>query len=259
MQEGNNDVPQTQPGAQRPQTSVQPGQTIQPTPVQAPAQNPVQVTPAPVQTAAQAPAQPPTTPMQPPAQAPVPLPQPTQTTQPTPIQPTPQIAQTAYGAFASAGQEPDGLEVAWSASEFISHEKTGIWYLTLGVGAAILTIIVFLVTRNVFSSLVIAFVCILMGVYGARKPQTKKYLLNEDGVHVDTTFFPYENFKSFSVLEDGAVECIWLRPIKRYMPTVAMYYSPEDEERIVMMLENFLPLEDREHDFMDRLSRFIRF
>jgi len=149
--------------------------------------------------------------------------------------------------------------VTWSASEFISHQKASTWYLGLGVGAAILTVLIFAITRNILSALVVAGACIVIGIFAARQPETKLYEINEDGVKVGDRFFPYNIFKSFSILDEGGISCLWLRPLKRFMPTVTMYYAPEDEERIVLMLENFLPEEDRQLDVVERISRRIRF
>lgn len=150
-------------------------------------------------------------------------------------------------------------EVTWTASEFVSHQKTAMWYVGLGVAAAVVTLIVFALTKNILSGIVVAFAFMALGVFAARQPETIRYSINEDGVYVGERFFPYETFKSFSIVQDGAVNCIWLRPLKRFMPTTVMYYPPEEEDKILDTLENFLAQEDREHDAMDRISRKIRF
>ena len=158
-----------------------------------------------------------------------------------------------------APQSPTLDPIEWTASEFISHQKTGKWYVSLGALSACATLIVFLVTKNIFSAFVVAAACMALGVLAARQPQTKRYIVSADGVTIGDTPYPYSMFKSFSVIDDDAIRCIWLRPLKRFMPTVVMYYPPDQEERILLMLENFLPIEDRQHDFVDRLSRRIRF
>jgi len=38
-----------------------------------------------------------------------------------------------------------------------------------------------------------------------------------------------------------------------------MYFSPEDEQKIIDTLANFLPQEVRELDAVDRLTRRLRF
>jgi len=149
--------------------------------------------------------------------------------------------------------------VEWTASEFVSHQKTGTWYIGLGAISAVVTILVFVVTRNILSGLVVAAACMALGVLGARKPETKSYKISADGVSIAGREFDYSMFKSFSVIEEGAINCIWLRPLKKFLPTVAMYYPPDQEDRIIMMLDNFLPQEDRQHDIIDRMSRRIRF
>ena len=149
--------------------------------------------------------------------------------------------------------------VEWTASEYIAHQKNSNWFIGLGGGAAVISLIIFVVTRNVTSTLVVLLCFIALGGYAVKQPATKRYRITADGIYVDDKFFGFGNFKSFSVMEEGAVDCIWLRPLKKFTPTVAMYYPPTDEDRIIMMLENFLPIEDRVHDMVDRITRKIRF
>lgn len=162
-------------------------------------------------------------------------------------------------AFNNAQPNATLQPITWSASEFVSHQKTTLWYIGLGATSAVITLVVYAVTRNILSAIVVATAFMALGVLAARKPETKSFEISTSGVRVGAQGYPYSLFKSYSVVEDGAINCIWLRPLKRFMPTVAMYYSPDDEERIIMMLDNFLPQEDRQHDIVDRLSRRIRF
>ncbi|MDQ2973632.1 MAG: hypothetical protein M3Q79_04095 [bacterium] len=151
----------------------------------------------------------------------------------------------------------DGMK--WTASEYIAHQKTAGWFIALGAGSAVLGLIVFLATKSIFSALTIILVCLCIAVMGARKPQNIEYSLDERGVGVGEKGYPYSQFKSFSVVEEGAISCIWLRSLKRYQPTVAMYFAPEDEGRIIDYLSSFLPHEEREPDAFDRLSHRFRF
>ncbi len=154
---------------------------------------------------------------------------------------------------------PTMPKVTWSASEFISHQKTGVWYLGLGVATALITFIIVIVTKSFMSAGVVALTSIVLGFYAARKPEVKQYEINEYGVMIADKAFPYETFKSFSVVQEGAINSIWLRPLKKYLPTITMYFSPEDEDRIVDTLQNFLPEEDRALDSIERFTRRIRF
>lgn len=149
--------------------------------------------------------------------------------------------------------------VEWTASEYIAHEKGASWYAVLSAGGFFLVAFVYVVTRDILASIVIILACVAIGVYAGRKPAIKKYTLDEKGVQADEKFHLYREFRSFSVVEEGAINSIWLKPLKRFAPIVVMYYSPEDEQKIVDVLANFLPNEERQLDAVDRFSKRIRF
>jgi hypothetical protein len=48
-------------------------------------------------------------------------------------------------------------------------------------------------------------------------------------------------------------------PLQRFSPLTTIYYDPNDEERIVDLLANRLPMEERKRDAIDRLMWRIRF
>lgn len=149
--------------------------------------------------------------------------------------------------------------VEWTASEYVAHEKSANWYFSLFAGSSVLVIAVFLVTRDLLASIVILLACSAIGVYAARKPSIKSYQINEKGIQIDDRFHPYLEFRSFSIVEEGAIDCVWIKPLKRFSPIVVMYFSPEDEQKIIDTLANFLPHEERQLDAIDRFSRRMRF
>ena len=150
-------------------------------------------------------------------------------------------------------------DIQWSASEYVAHSKSTSWYLKLIAGGALLVALILLVTRDTFASVAVFLAFMTLGIYAGRPPATKRYTLSEQGVQVDDTVYHYDGFRSFSVVEEGGIDSIWLKPLKRFKPMVVMYFSPEDESRIVDMLANFLPHEQRELDGIDQLSRRMRF
>ena len=67
------------------------------------------------------------------------------------------------------------------------------------------------------------------------------------------------DFKSFSVVQEGAVESIWLLPLQRFAPGLSIYFAPNDKDRILAILDDFLPVEEKEPDMVERLMHKIRF
>jgi uncharacterized membrane protein YobD (UPF0266 family) len=154
---------------------------------------------------------------------------------------------------------PSIPSVQWSASEYVAHEKSAGWYALLFAGSIAIVLIVFLVTRDVLASIVVLLSCVAISVYAGRKPGINNYIVDEKGVQIQDKFHPYSEFRSFSVVEEGAIDSVWLKPLKRFSPLVVMYFSPEDEQKIIDVLANFLPHEERELDAIDRFSKRMRF
>lgn len=149
--------------------------------------------------------------------------------------------------------------VTWTASEYIAHEKGGSWYILLAVAVVIGSAFVYLITREVVSTVVIAVMGIAFGAFAARKPQELEYILDESGLKVGSKLYMYSQFKSFTVVEEGAIDSIMLMPLQRFMPPLSVYFDPADEEKIINALSAYLPYEDRKQDPVDRLMRKVRF
>ncbi len=149
--------------------------------------------------------------------------------------------------------------VSWTASEFVAHEKSVGWYAALILVAAIIAAVIYLITRDKISSGVVLVCALALGVLAARKPRQLQYAVDNSGITVGQKHFGYGAFKSFAVVPEGAFSSIVLMPLKRFAPLTTIYYSPEDEKRIVDTLASRLPFEEHKLDVIDHFMRRIRF
>lgn len=149
--------------------------------------------------------------------------------------------------------------IEWTASEYISHEKSAGWHGMLFAAAGVLITVVFIVSRDILSTIVIALSAVAMSVYAKKKPEQKSYLLDSQGITIDGTLYPFANFKSFSIVEEGSINSVWLKPLQRLVPTTVIYFPPDQEEKIEDLLSYYLPFEQKSMDAIDRMTRRIRF
>lgn len=149
--------------------------------------------------------------------------------------------------------------VSWTASEFVANQKTGGWFVLLAVAALVGCTAIYFLTRDIISAIMIATVAAAFGFLATRQPRILTYKIDTTGIHIGGKFYPYQTFKSFSVVDEGALSSILLMPLKRFMPPISVYYAPEDEDKITDVLGDFLPFEARQHDMVDRFMRKIRF
>ena len=175
----------------------------------------------------------------------------------------PQAADFSNSAPMPAVAEPlpetiNQPEVTWSASEFIAHEKSLLWYVALTGGAFLVAAIVYLLTKDVVAVVALVFVAALFGVLGAHKPRVLNYHVDAGGLTIDRKFYPFSEFKSFGIVNEGAFSSIVFMPMRRFMPTLTIYYPPENENDVVEALTAYLPFAPASHDLIDRLMRRIR-
>lgn len=152
-----------------------------------------------------------------------------------------------------------GASVSWTASEFVAHEKNANWYGLLALAGVLGTVIIYLLTKDIVSSAMILVVTVIFGVFASRKPRVLEYVLDQSGIHIGPKFYAYGDFKSFSVFEEGSLNAVLLMPLRRFMPSLTIYYDPQDEEKIIQVLSDYLPFEERDHDMVDKLMRKVRF
>lgn len=149
--------------------------------------------------------------------------------------------------------------ITWSASEFIAHNKGAGWFFGLGALIVLIAALVYVLTKSIFSSVMIVLIGIIFGVAARRQPKVVNYTLSSTGVGIGEKFFPYSEFKSFSVVEEGAFRFVSLISFKRFVPAIGIYYEPNDEEKILETISTYLPHEETSKDFVEHLMHRIKF
>lgn len=149
--------------------------------------------------------------------------------------------------------------ITWTASEFIAHHKTTVWYVQLAGAALLAAVVIGYITKDIITALTILFAAGLLAAYGNRQPRELTYRLDYSGLHVGRRVYHLADFRSFSVMTEGAFASISFTPLKRFAPMLTIYYDPKDEQKIVDVLSAQLPMLPRKIDPIERLMWRIRF
>ncbi|MDQ3123975.1 MAG: hypothetical protein M3Q14_04835 [bacterium] len=156
-------------------------------------------------------------------------------------------------------QSQDEAHAEWTASEYIATPKNSGWFALLAIVSILLAAIVYVVTRDMISTIVTLILGAMMGIFAARQPRTLQYRIDNHGIYIGERFFSYDSFKSFSIAREQAMGFISLMPLKRFMPPLSIHYEPQDEDHIANTLADYLPYEEHKADLVDNLSRKFRF
>jgi hypothetical protein len=148
---------------------------------------------------------------------------------------------------------------SWSGPEYIDHERGAGWYGLLGLLTVLLAVAFYFLTKDYFAVGAAAIAGIIVGVYASRKPNQVQYELTNKGIKIGRNFYSYSTFRSFSLADEGELSSVNFTPIKRLMPPLALYFEPQNEQKITGIIGDHLPYDQHRLDAIDRLTRRIRF
>lgn len=155
--------------------------------------------------------------------------------------------------------EPDAGPLTWQASEDVHHEKNAIWFMGLIVIVAILLAISILLIKSWTFAILIVVMAVAIVVLTSRPPRVMQYHLDHHGIQINEKAFNMHDFRAFGVLQEGSLYSIVLIPMKRFMPTVNVYFPAEAGEHIVDVFGEVLPMEHVEPDLLDKITRKLHF
>lgn len=180
-----------------------------------------------------------------------------------PLPPEGQVVQTGIGSVAvdaaheAAPAASQGIE--WEASEAVHHQKDLLWYGALvGVGVLLVALSVFLLRSWTFSVLIVVMVAAIIFL-NVRPPRVLRYRLDGHGLAINQKQYSFRDFRAFGVAQDGPFYYVILLPVKRFMPSIDVYFPAEHGEQIVDMLGAHIPMQAIKPDIVDELTKRLRF
>ena len=146
--------------------------------------------------------------------------------------------------------------ISWSAPDSLGSQKSPRWYFLLISLAIIVSVVSYLLTRDLVTVVVICVATVSIIFYTRSKPHNLDYSLGPKGLDIGQKHYGFEAFKSYHVLEDR-LPTIQLMPQKKFMLPISVYFTPDESEKIINVLGEHLPYENKKQDLLDRvISKF---
>lgn len=151
--------------------------------------------------------------------------------------------------------EPTAESVTWEAPEYLQKEKGPLWFIGLGfVTIGFIVLDVFVLKSFLFSfSLLIVVMAVALVVHNYRPANLIHYVLSEKGLYINDILHAFAEFKGFGVIHDGQEFSVELIPVRRFRPSLAVYFPEEQGEAIVDALGVRLPMQTIKPDFFDKI------
>jgi hypothetical protein len=163
-----------------------------------------------------------------------------------------------YKPGREASDKDSGKEVSWTASEYIDHARGSGWYAMLIVVTLALAAGAYLL-KDILAAAIIIALGAVVAMSAKRRPQQLQYTVSDNGLSIGQKSYSYSQFRSFAVIHEGQLSSLVFVPIKRLLPPLSIYFDDNDEDKVLAIVGQHLPLEQRDPDRMDKLTRRLKF
>lgn len=117
---------------------------------------------------------------------------------------------------------------SWQTPEYEYKQRAQDWYWTVGILAAAL-VVVFIIMGNALFGLVVAIATFALTLFSARKPLVVQVDVDDKGVRIAKTLYPYASLDSFGIDgEDRNMPKLHLKSKKVVMPLVSVPIALDD-------------------------------
>jgi len=144
--------------------------------------------------------------------------------------------------------------INWTSAEFHYHEKDEAWPVLVMVCAVMIGAIA-LWQRNLLFVIFTVIAAVLILVWGRRRPRLRAFALDKKGLHIDDRIYPFHDFSSFALYEDGLL----LHPKSRVRRHFSIIIPHEKDDAIREYLLAFLPEVEYTESFIEMIGHWLKF
>jgi hypothetical protein len=157
----------------------------------------------------------------------------------------------------AAPQQPEQGPVQWQAPEYLHHEKNPLWFIAFGIVVIALTAAAIFLMKSWTFALLIPVMAVALVAYSHRPPRMMDYVLSGKGLYISDTLHPFAEFKSFGVIHDDHEYSVVLIPVRRFRPSLTVYFPEDKGEALVDLLGVRLPMQPLKLDAFDKIVRLL--
>lgn len=151
-----------------------------------------------------------------------------------------------------------GHKLQWQAHEHLHYERSKDWYWAVILIAAAMVFLAFYFGDILFGVFIIVAVFTLITLT-LHEPPYRSFEINEKGIAVDDTLFPYETIDSFAVTHDELENKILLKSQKVFMPMIVIPIEDVPPSDIREYLLDHLDEEELHEPLSQKLMEFVGF
>lgn len=148
--------------------------------------------------------------------------------------------------------------VSWHAPEGIQVHRPSGWYVAMVVVVMALMALAIFIFKSWTFALLVPIMAAALVVLRTKPIVNINYSISPKGVYVADKLHDFSEFRAFGLAKEGEQNSAVLLPVKRFSPSLTIYFPEEQGEVIVDMLGSRLPMQEIAPDAIEKLIRIIR-
>ncbi len=129
--------------------------------------------------------------------------------------------------------------ISWDAPEHVHTEKNNDWYWAIGI-ITITIAALSIIFNNIIFALFIIVAAFALVVHASKKPRMVHYEINDRGVVVNDTLYPFLTLDSFWIEANANPAKLIIKSHKTFMPFLMIYIEEVDPEQVRDILLNYI-------------------
>lgn len=126
-------------------------------------------------------------------------------------------------------------KIEWQTPDHIHTEKNPDWYWIVGI-VTLSIVIITIILDNLIFAILILISAIALSLEASRHAQIINISIDNVGVKIGETFYPYENLESFWIETSDFFPRILLKSKKTLMPYITILLSDADSNHVRIIL-----------------------
>lgn len=149
-------------------------------------------------------------------------------------------------------------KITWQTIEYHHTEKTPDWYWIVGIVTLSIALISIILNNVIFAILIIVS-AFTLSLFASRKPEIIDIEINNKGVKVGNTKYPYKSLESFWIETREGNDRILIKSNAVLKPYIVIFIDDADPEKIREILEQHLEEEEHSEPLLEKLLLYFGF
>ncbi len=149
-------------------------------------------------------------------------------------------------------------KLSWETVEYFHTEKTADWYWIVGIVTVSIAIIS-IILNNVIFAILILVSSFTLALFASRRPHVIAVELNEGGIMINKTLYPYSSLESFWVETREFHPRILIKSKKLVMHLITIFIEEVKPDEVQTFLSQYLPEEEHREPFLEKVLLYLGF